>query len=320
MCWEGLLGFDVVALNVSSLGKNLYLVDVETAGIEKFIASYVLVGNKVMIVESGPTSSVPNLLSGLVELGVKAEDVAFVAVSHIHLDHGGGVGALLKHLPNAKVVVHQRGAAHLVNPDKLWEQSRLVLGEEVADLYGKPEPVSSNRIAGGVDGMMLDVGEGVGVRVLETLGHASHHLSFYGASLGGVFPGDAAGIYLSDVDVVVPTTPSPFRLDMTLSSLDRLIELKPEFLFYSHFGRAGDGVRRLRDYGNQLKLWAKVAKDGLARGESVDQIRKRIFEADSCVDRALEFLKGHRVLMGTVLGESVEGVVGFVEKFGVSAE
>jgi glyoxylase-like metal-dependent hydrolase (beta-lactamase superfamily II) len=311
------LGFDVVALKVSALDEHLFLVDVETAGIEKFIASYVLVGSKVLIVETGPTSSIPNLVSGLVKLGVKFEDVAFVAVSHIHLDHGGGVGALLKRLPNARVVVHPRGVAHLVNPEKLWDQSRMVLGEEIVDLYGKPEPVSADRIVGAVDRMVLDVGEGVSVRVLETLGHASHHLSFYEFSGGGLFPGDAAGIYLSDKDVVVPTTPSPFRLDMTLNSLDKLIELKPEFLFYSHFGKACDAVERLRAYGEQLWLWAKAAKEGLACGESVDEIRMRIFEADNGVRRVLDYLKLHRVLGGTVLGESVEGVVGFVEKFGV---
>jgi glyoxylase-like metal-dependent hydrolase (beta-lactamase superfamily II) len=314
------LSFGVVALTVTALGAKVFLVDVETAGIERFIASYVLVGSKVLIVETGPTSSVPNLLTGLAELGVKAEDVVFVAVSHIHLDHGGGVGTLLRHLPNAKVVVHPRGVAHLVDPEKLWEQSRLVLGEEVADLYGEPKPVDADRIVAAADGMVLDVGEGVGVRVLETLGHASHHLSFYGASLRGVFPGDAAGIYLADLDVVVPTTPSPFRLDMTLKSLDRLRELEPEFLFYSHFGRADGAVGRLRSYGEQLKLWAKVARDGLAHGEGIEVIRKQILEADVNVGKVADYLKLHRVLCSTVLGESVEGVVGFVERFGFVPE
>ncbi len=294
------------------------MVDLETAGIEKFIASYILVGPKTMIVETGPTSSIPNLLSALSELNVKVEDVAFVAVSHIHLDHGGGVGALLKHLPKARVVVHPRGVAHLVDPEKLWEQSRMVLGDEVADSYGKPEPVSADKIVAGSDGMVLDLGGGVCLRVVETLGHASHHLSFYASSLGGVFSGDAAGIYISDLDVVVPTVPPPFRLDMTLDSLDKLISLEPEFLFYSHFGEADNAVRRLGAYGEQLRLWARVAGEGLAGGEGVEEVRTRIFDADPNAAKALDYLRGHRVLRGTVLGESVEGVVGYVKKFGLA--
>ncbi len=303
-------------MNASPLGNGLNLIDLETAGIKKFIASYVLRGDKAIIVETGPTSSIPNLLSALSELKVKVEDVAYVAVSHVHLDHGGGVGTLLKHLPNAKAVVHPRGVSHLVDPEKLWAQSRMVLGDDIADLYGKPEPISADRIVAGSDGLILDAGRGASLRVVETLGHASHHLSFYAGSLRGIFSGDAAGIYLGDLDVVVPTVPPPFRLDLTLESLTKLIVLKPESLFYSHFGRAGDAARRLRAYGEQLRLWAKLAAEGVARGESVEAIGTRIFAVDPDAGKALGYLRGHRVLRGTVLGESVEGVVRYVEKFG----
>jgi glyoxylase-like metal-dependent hydrolase (beta-lactamase superfamily II) len=106
-------------MHVTKLEEHIDLVDVETAGFENFIASYVLRGKSVAIIETGPTSSVPNLLTGLGKLGVKLEDVTYVAVSHVHLDHGGGAGTLLKSLPNAKVIVHQRGAPHLANPEKL---------------------------------------------------------------------------------------------------------------------------------------------------------------------------------------------------------
>jgi glyoxylase-like metal-dependent hydrolase (beta-lactamase superfamily II) len=132
-------------MHTTRLRDNLDLVDVETAGIENFVASYILKGEKTAIIETGPSSSIPNLLQALQKLNVQKETVSFVAVSHIHLDHGGGAGTLLKSLPNAKVIVHYRGAPHLANPEKLWQQSCEVLGK-ITDLYGPPEPVPVERI------------------------------------------------------------------------------------------------------------------------------------------------------------------------------
>ena len=302
-------------MRITKIEGHIYLVDVETAGIENFIASYVLKGKQVAIVETGPTSSVPNLVLGLKELNVKPEDVAYVAVSHIHLDHGGGVGTLLKYLPKAKVIVHQRGAPHLANPQKLWQQSREALGR-IAEMYGRPEPVPEERIVASADGMMLDIGEKVKLRVAETLGHASHHLSYCESLSDGIFPGDAAGVYVNELDVIVPTTPSPFRLDIALVSLDKLINLKPKALYYSHFGKASRAVEKLQTYAEQLRLWAKVARQGLVNRESLEAISKRIIETDGAVKKAEGYIRNHPVLSETVLSESVQGVIDFVEKFG----
>jgi glyoxylase-like metal-dependent hydrolase (beta-lactamase superfamily II) len=118
---------------VTKIEEHLHMIDAEASGIKNFIASYVLKGKQVALVETGPTSAVPNLLFGLGQIGINPDDVAYVAVSHIHLDHGGGAGTLLKHLPNAKVIVHPRGAPHLANPEKLWQQSQQVLGR-ITDL------------------------------------------------------------------------------------------------------------------------------------------------------------------------------------------
>jgi glyoxylase-like metal-dependent hydrolase (beta-lactamase superfamily II) len=301
-------------MQITKLENYLYQIDVETAGIKNFIASYILKGKQVAIVETGPTSSAPNLLSCLKELNVKPEDVAYVAVSHIHLDHGGGAGTLLKYLPRAKVIVHPRGAPHLANPEKLWQQAREVMGS-IAEMYGKPEPVPEERIITATDGMTFDAGNDVSLKVVETLGHASHHFSYYEPLSEGIFPGDAAGIYLKEVGVVVPTTPPPFRLDIALVSLDKLMSLKPKLLYYSHFGKAYNAMEKLQTYAQQLKLWAKIAREGLENRESLEAITKRIIEDDSAVQRAKDYIKVHPVLSETVLNESVQGFMDFVEKF-----
>jgi glyoxylase-like metal-dependent hydrolase (beta-lactamase superfamily II) len=302
-------------MRTTRLDEQVYLIDAETGGIRNFIASYVLKGERVAMVETGPTSSVPNVLDGLKELSVKPEDVEYVAVSHIHLDHGGGAGTLLKHLPKAKVIVHERGVPHLVDPEKLWQQSREVLGS-IAELYGKPEPVPQERIVAGVDGMVLDVGHDVGLRVVETLGHASHHLSYVETSTRGIFPGDAAGIYLKDIDVIVPTTPAPFRLDVALASVDRLTNFNPQALYYSHFGKADRAVERLYTYEQQLELWTQTAKRGIDNNEDLETIAKKILEADPAIRKAVDFVRVHPILGETVFKHSVQGVVEFVRKFG----
>lgn len=301
-------------MNITKIENHIYLIDVETAGIKNFIASYILKGKQTAIIETGPASSIHNVLSGLRELNIKPEEIAYVAVSHIHLDHGGGVGTLLKFLPKAKVIVHQRGAPHLANPEKLWQQSLKVLGN-IAEMYGKPEPVPEERIIAATDDLTFDLGEGVELKVLETLGHASHHLSYYEPSTKGIFPGDAAGIYLNEIGVIVPTTPPPFRLDIALASLDKLIELKPKVLYYSHFGKAHNAIEKLQTYVRQVKLWAKIAREGIENGEGIEAIRQRIIEKDEAVRKALQYIQNHLVLSETTLNESVQGFIGFVEKF-----
>ncbi len=300
---------------VVKLDEQHYMVDVEVAGQKNFVASYILRGEKTIIVETGPMSSVQNLINSLEELNVKTDDITYVAVSHIHLDHAGGVGPLLKIFPKAKAVVHERGAAHLANPEKLWQQAQMVLGP-IAEVYGKPEPVPPDRIIVARDGMTLDAGSGVMLKVVETVGHAPHHLSYYEPRSNGVFTGDSAGIYLGEIDVVVPTTPAPFRLDLALTSIEKMAGLKPSKLYYTHFGVAEKAVEKLQAYAEQLKLWAKIAKETLGKGEGLEFMRKKILELDSATRMAFEYVKANRILCENSLRRSMFGVLDYVKNYG----
>ena len=144
-------------MKVEKLNEHAYLIDVETGGLENFIATYVLKSARAAIIETGPTSSIPNLLSGLKKINVRTEDVEYIAVTHIHLDHGGGVGTLLKNLPNAKVIAHPTAAQHLINPEKLWQQSIIVQGKQITNMYLAPEPVPAGRILDVKDGMTFEL-------------------------------------------------------------------------------------------------------------------------------------------------------------------
>ena len=284
----------------------------ETGGFKNLICSYIIKVPKITLVESGPTSSVPNLVSGLQELEINFEDVQYLAITHIHLDHGGGAGTLLKYLPNAKIIVHPRGMPHLINPERLWPSSQAVLGF-VSEIFGKPEPVPEDRIIPVTEGT-FDLGEGAKLQATETLGHASHNLSFKESFNDGVFPGDAAGTYLPDFDVVVPTSPTPFHLDAALASLDKLIDLDPTVLYFSHFGKATDAVQRLKDYKLQLKLWARIAEQGVKENQTLEQIRERIISEDKVMTKVADFIKSHRIYSKTVLENCVKGFIEYAKQ------
>jgi glyoxylase-like metal-dependent hydrolase (beta-lactamase superfamily II) len=299
-------------LHTKEVGKNLFMVELETGGFKNLICSYVIKSEKPFLVESGPTSSIPNLLSGLKELDVNFEDVEYVAITHIHLDHGGGAGTLLKSLPNAKVIVHPRGAPHLIDPERLWLSAQSVLGF-ISDIFGKPEPVPKNRVIPMTEGS-FDLGAGAKLTVTETVGHASHGLSFQESFNSGVFPGDAAGTYIPKFDVVVPTTPTPFHLEAALASLDRLISLNPSALYFSHFGKATDAVQRLKDYKVQLQLWADIAGDGVAKNQSLEQIRDRIIAEDKAMNQIVDFVRAHQIYSKTMLENCVLGFIQYAKE------
>jgi glyoxylase-like metal-dependent hydrolase (beta-lactamase superfamily II) len=300
-------------MHTKQLSKNLFLIDLQTGGFQNLIASYLLKGKHTTLVDTGPTSSIPNLLSGLKELDVKPETVAYIALSHVHVDHCGGTGTLLKSLPNAKVLVHPRGAPHLINPEKLWQQTQQTL-DYVAEIFGAPEPVPQNQIVPASDGMQIDIDTDVKLQVIETLGHAAHHLSYYLSSNSGLFPGDAAGIYVTEFEAVIPTSPPPFRLDIALASLEKLIALNPKALYYPHFGEAPDAVKRLRRYGEQLRLWMHIVEDGFKKQQTPDIIRERILAEDENMRKMTDFLQSHPIYSKTAIGNSVQGFLDAANK------
>jgi glyoxylase-like metal-dependent hydrolase (beta-lactamase superfamily II) len=299
-------------VHTKQIGKNLFIVDLKTGNFETLICSYIIKSEKIFLIESGPTSSIPKLLAGLRELKINFADVQYVAITHIHLDHGGGTGTLLRSLPNAKVIVHPRGLPHLANPKKLWSSSKAVLGF-ISEIFGKPEPVSKERLIPMTEGS-LDLGCDGKLIVTETIGHASHNLSFHESLNGGIFPGDAAGTYLPKFDVIVPTTPPPFHLETALASLDKLIRLKPTSLYLSHFGEVTNAVQRLKDYKIQLQLWAGIAEDGVKKNQNLQQIRDRIIQEDKVMTKTIDFIKTHRIYSKTILESCILGFIEYANR------
>jgi glyoxylase-like metal-dependent hydrolase (beta-lactamase superfamily II) len=205
---------------------------------------------------------------------------------------------------------------HLINPERLWSSAQEVLGF-ISEIFGKPEPVPEERVLPVTEGT-FDLDGNAKLKVIVSIGHASHNLSFQESFNSGIFPGDAAGTYFPEFDVVVPTTPPPFHLEEALASLDKLIGLEPTVLYYSHFGKATDALQRIIDYKMQVQLWAKIAEEGVEKNWSLEQIRDRIIFDDKMMRQVVGFIKSHRIYSKTVLENCVRGFIEYAKQKQVS--
>ncbi len=249
---------------ITEVAEGVFLVDVGLFGRPGLGGVYVLAGAEAAIVETGTSLSAPRIVAALAELGIPRGRVRWIFLTHIHLDHAGGAGALLPELPNAQVVVHRRGAKHLINPSRLVESVRQAVGERFP-LYGEAIPIPEERIVVPEDGERFPVGAHL-VRAIDSPGHAPHHLCYLEEAKGLLFTGDAAGLYLGGK--LLPTTPPPsFDLELSLATLKRLQALKPRALLFTHFGiRQGDAT--LAEYERLLPAWVNTVARALKSGVS----------------------------------------------------
>jgi len=200
----------------------------------------------VALIDTGVNDSVPALLACLAALGLAPEAVDFVIVTHVHLDHAGAAGALMAVCPNARLVVHPRGARHMISPAKLVAGSVAVYGEaRFMALYGEVVPVAEERVIEAHDGLRIDLNGRV-LTFLDTPGHARHHVCIHDARSESVFTGDTFGISYREFDVegrafLYPTTtPVQFEPAALHESIERLLALEPEAAFLTHYGRVGN--------------------------------------------------------------------------------
>ncbi|MDQ4068983.1 MAG: MBL fold metallo-hydrolase [Actinomycetota bacterium] len=213
----------------------------------------------------------PVVLDALAGLGLEAGDLAAIVVTHIHLDHAGGVGDLARAFPNATVYVHPEGARHLVDPSRLIASAARVYGDALDTLYGRLDPTPSERIHALEDGEEIRVGAGRALTAVHSPGHARHHLALHDSETGVLFAGDAVGVRLPDVGVLRPATPPPdFDLDLAVRSLDLFAGRRPAALALAHYGvLEGDPAEILGEAEDVLRAWAAVAEAAWDRGDDV---------------------------------------------------
>ncbi|HSS08522.1 MAG TPA: MBL fold metallo-hydrolase, partial [Acidimicrobiales bacterium] len=219
------------------LGPGVLEIDTLLGGWERVTAGYLIEGRSPVLIETGSQSSVPALLSALEYHGVAPDDLAGVAVTHIHLDHAGGVGDVAKAFPGATVYVHEKGAGHLVDPTRLVNSTSRVYGPLLDSLYGRLTATSAERIHVLQDGEKIAIDANRNLVTVDSPGHAKHHLALHDSESGILFAGDAVGVRLPDAGILRPATPPPdFDLDLALNSLRKFRQRQPSGVALAHYG------------------------------------------------------------------------------------
>jgi glyoxylase-like metal-dependent hydrolase (beta-lactamase superfamily II) len=265
----------------SEIAPGVLQIDTLLGGWQQVTAGYLVTGDAPVLVETGSQTSVPSLLTALADLGVDAGELAGVAVTHIHLDHAGGVGDVAAAFPNATIYVHERGARHLVDPTKLVNSAAMVYGDLLDSLYGRLTPTPAERVHVLADGEQIAVSPNRTLTTVDSPGHAKHHLALHDSDSGLLFAGDAVGVRLPDVGVLRPATPPPdFDLDQALASLQRFAERRPAGIALAHFGLVPDPVEIVEEAQGTLRRWAEVAEAAWRDGHDIAEALSREFSGE----------------------------------------
>ena len=232
----------------------------------------VVEGGRVAFIDTGSNDALPNALAALARLGLDTKAVNYVILTHIHLDHAGGAGSMMARFPNARLVVHPRGARHMAEPARLVAGVTQVYGADyVSRVYGEIVPTPAERIIEAPDGHVISLA-GRELLCLDTPGHARHHICIVDRKTGGIFSGDTFGLSYREHDVdgrpfIFPTTtPTQFDPAAMHASIERLLSFHPEALYLTHYGRV-DNVRQLGvDLKRRLDALVSMAQAAVGTG------------------------------------------------------
>jgi glyoxylase-like metal-dependent hydrolase (beta-lactamase superfamily II) len=294
-------------MTITALGHEVFQIDTRMAGYPGITAGYLIRGDRPCLVETGTAPSAPVVRDALADLGVGPADLATVVVTHIHLDHAGGAGDIAKMFPQAEIVVHERGARHLVDPGRLMDSARRVYGSELDELFGALAPTPASRIRAVEETGSIDLGGGRFLASHYSPGHAKHHVGLLDSVSGDLYVGDAAGVYIPETaDLRAATPPPDFDLETALASLRKFAALQPSRLLFSHFGPVKTVGETLERSEEELHVWvdevSRARGAGLDLDHAVAMVRDRTRdryaalrpESDPEVARKFERLSGAR--------------------------
>jgi glyoxylase-like metal-dependent hydrolase (beta-lactamase superfamily II) len=242
----------------SQTSPQLVEITSDIPGYGSFFSSWVCRDDPVVLVDVGPARSADQLIHAL--RGLSVDWIDYIFLTHIHIDHAGALAPVLERFPMATAVCHEKAIEYLVDPSRLWAGSRKALGT-IAERYGRPKPASRERLRSHRD---ISIPR---LRIMETPGHASHHLSLvYGDQL---FAGEAGGNYfrVNEKEYLRPATPHKFFMDVCLDSLDRLLSVPDQPLFYAHFGKGGSSHVLLNRSRRQLMEWKDIIERERRKGK-----------------------------------------------------
>lgn len=252
------------------LDDEIGIVDLDFQGYPALIASYVLRTSKgIALIEVGPGSTLEALHQGLAALDVDSDEIRHILVTHIHLDHAGAAGSLLRELPDAKLYVHERGVRHMLDPERLISSARQIYGALMDPLWGEFLATPGDRTLAITDGDTIRIGDTV-LHVHYTPGHASHHVAFHEPERNVVFAGDVAGVRVPPSPLVWPPTPPPdIDVEAWKISTQRIRDLDPEKILITHFDEYDNVTEHLDQLDRRLDEWVELVSGW--RDQSMDR-------------------------------------------------
>jgi len=267
-------------VDVTEVAENIYMIDDQLYSIPKFGSVYLINEERKALIESGPTTSANSVLEGIKKIGVRPEDIVYIVVTHIHLDHAGGAGVLLKDMPQAQVVVHHKGAKHLVNPAKLISSVIADQGEEAMIRYGAMMPIESHRVQAIYNDSTIKLSDEQALKFMDAPGHALHELCIYESRNNGIFAGDAAGIFLPEGEILVPTP--NIDPELCINTLRKLMRLNTTTIYFSHFGISNKVQQNLQLAIAKLQAWNEIVNKAL-KDNMLDRVSEKL-AAQACAE------------------------------------
>ena len=277
-----------------TLASGLAYLDLDFLGVPRIIATVVIHGpGGAVLIDPGPSSTLPALRAKLDQAGIPLAEVRTILLTHIHIDHAGVTGTLVRENPALRVYVHEKGAPHLVDPAKLIASASRLWGDDMERLWGEIRPVPPDNLVVITGGERLPAA-GRDLDVAYTPGHASHHVSFFNADSGIAFVGDTAGVRLPPAGFILPPTPPPdIDLEAWRDSLRRIADWRPETIFVTHFGPYAPVGGHLTEMAAHTEQMSGLVKTSLARPGTDEEreawfadeirrdLRRRMGEADA---------------------------------------
>ena len=261
-----------MTIEINQHNSKLFWFDLEPNDEKEFITIYILIDDKITLIETGPACSHDNLVEGIKETGIALSEIDYIVPTHIHLDHFGGGGHIMEVCENAKAVIHPNAVYHVSNIDKWWLGSLDFLGK-VAELYGKPLAIPESRIISAENNFELDLGK-TKLKSLHTPGHAPHHITWINGK--SAFVGDSLGLWYPKIGRAFPVTPGYYRHDLALQSINLMSELDLEELYYTHFGpRPSEGA--FEQTISEFQAWMTIVEEGIEKNFGPKEVLDILF-------------------------------------------
>jgi glyoxylase-like metal-dependent hydrolase (beta-lactamase superfamily II) len=305
--------------NLTDLGNDVFEIDTRMAGYSGITAGYLIRSERPCLVETGAGNSAEVVRDTLSAAGIGPSDLATVVVTHIHLDHAGGVGDIAQMFPDAEIVVHEKGARHLADPSRLMASARKVWGSALDSLFGDLKPTDAVRIRAVEDTGIVDLGGGRRLESHYSPGHARHHVGLLDSLTGDLYVGDAAGVYIPETADLRPATPPPdFDLDSALASLDRFRALGPTRLLFSHYGPVEPADETLQRSAEELRLWVEMVTEAydqrLDLDHAVAMVRERTDERYKALAPGADPAVAEKAEVISATRNNVAGIMHALEK------